>query len=292
MTAEVAGWTPVPLVLQTDLDHGGRWTSLRTGTSLRTAGTDAREWLWHNEDPATDAERLAVDPDAVAAGGGFVDAGGGEECFPQVRGVPDHGIVWALPWTPEDTGVDGSAVARVRTAYGTLVRRISDRDGTVRVDYEITAERPFVHAAHLLLDLGEQARLEFPVDRAPMTVLDWPREGEVSRGSWPTLPVAEGRGGDDLSRFGPADGTARCAIVTGVDRAVVIDGGRALEIAWGSQSPIAAMVWRNLEGFPDQGPYRSIGFEPMLGTAAGMDEVGAVPAGRHHWWIEMTGRRS
>lgn len=285
MTAEVAGWTPVPLVLQTDLDHGGRWTS------LRTAGTDAREWLWRNEDPATSAERLAVDPDAVAAGGGFVDAGGGEECFPQVRGVPDHGIAWALPWTAGDAGVHGAAVASVRTAYGTLTRRITDRDGTVRIDYEIQAERPFVHAAHLLLALSERAGLEFATVEPPMTVLDWPREGESSAGTWPTLPVTGGAGGDDLSRFGAADGTARCAIVTGVNRAFLVDGDQALDIAWGSTSPTAAMIWRNLKGFPEQAPYRSIGFEPMLGTGAGMDEAGAVPAGRHHWWIELTCRR-
>lgn len=271
-------WPRVPVRLETDLEHGGRWTSLRTGE-----GT-GREWLWHNANSRTRAERLGVDPEAIAGGAGFIDAGGGEECFPQVRGVPDHGIAWCTPWR------GAPAEATVDTGYGTLTRRIGRRGDAVRIDYEVEATGEFVHAAHLLLELSERARLEFGTADPAMTVLDWPGPGEQAGGTWPTLPVVGDRGGDDLSRFGAADGTARCAIVTGVDRAFLVDGDGALEVAWGGDDPTAAMVWRNLEGFPEDGPYRSIGFEPMLGTSAGMDEVGAVPAGRHHWWIELSGR--
>lgn len=274
-----ADWSPVPARLETDLEHGGRWTSIRTGAG------PGREWLWHNGCAQTQAQRLVVDPDEIADGAGFVDAGGGEECFPQIRGVPDHGIAWCTRWR----GTPGEAT--VGTGYGTLTRRIVSRGDAVRIDYEIEATKDFVHAAHLLLELGERARLEFDTSGPPMTVLDWPEQGQQTNGTWPTLPVVGDRGGDDLSRFGAADGTARCAIITGVDRARLVDGDQALEVTWGGDAPTAAMIWRNLEGFPDDAPYRSIGFEPMLGTAAGMDEAGAVPAGHHHWWIELTGRR-
>src|SRR5581483_10582739 len=52
---------------RTDLEHGGRWTSLRLG---------GREWLWQRADPARAG---------VAPGDAFVDAGGLEECVPTVR---------------------------------------------------------------------------------------------------------------------------------------------------------------------------------------------------------------
>lgn len=286
-------WQQLPLRLQTDLEHGGRWTSLRTDDG---AGS-GREWLWRNDDAAVAADRQVVDAERIAGGGEFVDAGGGEECFPQVRGVPDHGIAWVTPWSGEP------ARARVDTAYGTLNRQITHRQNSVRVDYDIEARHDFVHAAHLLLELSTDARLDFPAATPMMTVLDWPVAGEQTSGTWPQLPAAgkhraaehraaehragEDLAGDDLSLLGEADGTARCAIVTGVCEVWVVDQEQALRLRWDGSAATAAMVWRNLEGFPADSPYRSIGIEPMMGTGAAMDEDGSLPAGQYQWWIEI-----
>ncbi|HET6986616.1 MAG TPA: hypothetical protein VFI00_08375, partial [Kribbella sp.] len=59
-----------------DLIDGGRWTS------LQLAG---REWLWQGPGLVT-GPRTGMT--------GFVDAGGVDECFPTVRGTPDHGALW------------------------------------------------------------------------------------------------------------------------------------------------------------------------------------------------------
>jgi hypothetical protein len=53
-------------------------------------------------------------------------------------------------------------------------------------------------------------------------------------------------------------------------------------------------VWRNLGGFPDDGPYRSIGVEPMLGSVFDIaeaqqpdDAVTVPPAGCVEWELEI-----
>jgi hypothetical protein len=52
-------------------------------------------------------------------------------------------------------------------------------------------------------------------------------------------------------------------------------------------------LWRNLRGFPDGNPYRSIGVEPMLGSVFDLAEAGpedaiTVPrAGLVEWELRM-----
>jgi hypothetical protein len=237
------------LTVEVDERHGGRWTSLRSPT---------REWLWRN--PAVTDARTAVRPGAA-----FVDAGGGEECFPTVRGAPDHGDVWTREWH------DGT----VRTGALTLRREI--RGGPVStVTYEITGPSgtPFVHAVHLLLDVSEQARLEAAATAAHL--LDAPG-GTVA---WPS----------GLDALGPDDGTAVAAVLTGCAAATVVDGTDALTLSWrvlSGEAECSLLLWRNLRGWPADGPYRSIGIEPMLGTAAALDGPGTpavIPAGGRLTW--------
>ena len=131
-------WRSAPLTVDTDPLHGGRWTSLRT---------DHREWLWTNPDPETARARRSVTP-----GVAFVDAGGVEECFPTIRGKPDHGDAWTRVWS----AAGPTAVVNVPGA-GWLSRRISG-DSPVVVEYEVTG-RPatsFLHAVHALLDVSPQ----------------------------------------------------------------------------------------------------------------------------------------
>lgn len=255
---------PCPLTIAVDLRHGGRWTS------LRSAG---REWLWTNPDAPTAAARRRVRP-----GDAFVDAGGVEECFPTVRGTPDHGDAWSRPWsgTPADASVAVTDGIRLR-------RTIRTDAGAVTIDYAVDGEpgTPFVHAVHALLDLGNDARLVIPAATS-MVVLDV------------TDPLRAWPSGLDI--LGPDDGTAVCALVQGVGAATVVDGAHALHLAWTSAHDpglCSLLLWRNLEGWPEHRPYRSIGIEPMVGRRADLSCSGDRPArldGRGHaaWTLTLT----
>jgi hypothetical protein len=233
-------WRPTPLAVTVDLPHGGRWTSLRSGE---------REWLWTHPDPAVADQRPGVEPDAA-----FVDAGGVEECFPNVRGRPDHGAAWSRAWT----GTAGAAAVDLPGALR-LERRISTGEDGVRVDHEITGPpgARFVHAVHALLDLSPSARLEVTGATTMLLVDD---ETDTPH-PWPS----------GLDSLGPDDGTATCVIVPDCHEVTVVDGDRALTFAWtfpDRPDLCSLMLWRNLGGWPEGGPYRSIGVEPMIGRTA------------------------
>ncbi len=234
-------------MVTTDLAHGGRWTSLRLG---------GREWLWHRPDPARDAVRPGED---------FVDAGGLEECLPTVRGVPDHGALWSVPWrAPGEVEADGF----------TLTRAIRCASGTVTADYRLTGEpgRRFLWAAHALLDLSTAARLDAP-SGTRVRVYDAGPEPWADE-TWP-LPLAE---------FGPVDGTATGAILIDCPATTVVDGPDRLTFTLTAPGqPVSTALWRNLGGFPNFRPYRSIGIEPMLGrvfdlATAGPSDAAVIPA--------------
>lgn len=240
-----------PLSVDVDLGHGGRWTSLRT---------PEREWLWTNPDTSV----LAARPDA-GPGDAFVDAGGVEECFPTLRGASDHGEAWTRPWsgTPADAAVD---VPGLR-----LRRTVRVAAGVVEIGYEVTGQpgATFVHAVHALLDVSPDARLEVP-GAETMVVLDTDED--------PVRPWPSG-----LDRLGPDDGTAVCAVLPGVHEATMVDGDSALHLRWdapGRDDLCSLVLWRNLRGWPDAGPYRSIGVEALLGRTVDSDDpTGAARLG-------------
>jgi hypothetical protein len=249
-----------------DLAHGGRWTSLRSGT---------REWLWHRPDPA----RADVRP-----GQAFVDVGGLEECLPTVRGNPDHGTVWSAPWR-----VAGENTAAIAADDFELTRTIRHTGGAVVADYRLTAVPgwAFVWAAHALLELSDQARVIAP-EGTVTRVYDGPGDAEWADDRWPQ-PL-----GLPLDRLGPSDGTAVGAILLDCPRVSVIDGSDRLTFALTADGqPVSAALWRNLGGFPAGAPYRSVGVEPMLGrvfdlATAGPGDAAAVPAsGVCEWRLEI-----
>ena len=252
----------VPLVVQTDPEHGGRWTSLNGG---------GREWLWHRDEP----RRAHVGP-----GDAFADAGGLEECIPTVRGTPDHGEAWSRAWTALD---EQGHEHVVRCEEFELTRAISEDDGSVVADYRLVADPGyrFIWAGHALLDLspgatletarGMQARL-FP-EAAPYLRAPWPDGAAWIEGEWPA-PA-----GLRLDTFGPDDGTAVGAIVHRAAHRVtafVENGPDVLRMTVVAQGqPASVALWRNLGGFPESGPYRSIGVEPMLGRVFDLDDAHA-----------------
>lgn len=251
----------------TDPAHGGRWTSLRAGE---------REWLWHRDEP----RRAGVRP-----GDAFADAGGLEECLPTVRGLPDHGDVWARPWS-RDGGTES-----VETADFRLTRRISSGPYGLTADYRLTAEPGyrFLWAAHALLDVSPSARIGIPRGTAARLYADG--GAHWTPFAWPDA------GGVRCDALGPDDGTALGAVV-GADRVSVHDGADTLRLAVeADDQPVSVALWRNLRGFPEQAPYRSIGVEPMLGRvfdlgAAGEGDAAEVPAtGEVRWRLTVSGSR-
>ncbi len=165
-----------------------------------------------------------------------------------MRGEPDHGAVWSRPWS--DAGV---------TADGFRLQRRIRSDGTLTADYTITGRphAPFVHAVDALLDVSPAARLEAPgvhtaylVDQHSMVV-------------WPA----------GLDCLGPDDGTAVAGVLPGCAAVTVVDGPDGLAFTWHAE-PSSLLLWRNLRGWPDGGPYRSIGIEPMVGSAADLHDPG------------------
>ncbi|MFB8182466.1 hypothetical protein ACFC8N_42035 [Streptomyces sp. NPDC055966] len=259
--------TLLPVRVTTDVDHGGRWTSLTAG---------GRAWLWHRDEP----RRHAVRP-----GEPFADAGGLEECAPTVRGLPDHGDAWSRPWRragEEDI---------VECPDFRLARRIRERGDAVVADYTLAAEPGyrFVWAAHALLDLSPAARIG--VDGPAVTRL-YPDEGDRwIAGAWPTVD------GVPLDRLGPDDGSAVGAVVL-TSQVSVHDGADTLHLSVETAGqPVAVALWRNLGGFPRDAPYRSIGVEPMLGrvfdrAAAGDGDTAVVPpSGEVAWRLTVTAHR-
>ncbi|WP_405594008.1 hypothetical protein [Streptomyces sp. NBC_01092] len=263
------------LTITTDAEHGGRWTSLRS---------PSREWLWH---------RPAPERDKAAPGDVFVDAGGLEECIPTVRGLPDHGDAWSRPWTR--TG----DTERVQGDSFTLARTIRPTADGVRADYVLTAQPGFrfVWAAHALLDLSGNAIAHMPdgattrlfPEAAPLLVEPWPTGAPWITGRWPAPH------GLPLHRLGPDDGTAVGAVVDTPLCCVHDDHDRlALEVQADGQ-PVSIALWRNLAGYPQPHPYRSIGVEPMLGRVfdladAGPDDAACVPpSGEVRWRLTITG---
>ncbi|MGA5317559.1 hypothetical protein ACPCTK_26085 [Streptomyces pseudogriseolus] len=265
----------VPLRITTDLEHGGRWTSLRAGD---------REWLWRGE---------AWGREAVAPGDAFVDAGGLEECVPTVRGAPDHGDAWTRRWYREGES------DRVDCERFSLTRRIRCAGVRAEAAYTLTADPGFrfVWAAHALLALSERAVLcaepgvstRLYPEAGPLLSAPWPAGAPWLEGEWPAPH------GLRLDRFGPDDGTAVGAIVAS-DRACVHDGPEdRLSLSLQAEGlPVSVALWRNLGGWPEQGPYRSTGVEPMLGRVFDLAEAGdgdaaCVPAsGEVAWRLTVT----
>lgn len=271
----------VPLRVVHDAVLGGRWTSLAGG---------GREWLWHRPDPAgprlarPDSARSDPDRAGVRPGAAFVDAGGLEECLPTVRGTPDHGEVWSRRW--RSTGA-GEMV--VETADFELTRRVTEPDGVVVADYQLRAAAGyrFVWAAHALLDLSPDARLDAPAGTRTRV---YPDPDPPQEGPWPEPD------GTPLDRLGPDDGSAIGAVLLECPRVTVVDGPDRLtwELECDGQ-PRSLGLWRNLRGWPASRPYRSIGVEPLLGGGFDVNEavpVAVVPAGGEvHWRLSVSASR-
>ncbi|GAB3623528.1 hypothetical protein GCM10027418_16110 [Mariniluteicoccus endophyticus] len=254
----------MPLIWHTDLDHGGRWWSLTT---------DTREWLWTNPDGAVALERA----ERVEPGVPFIDAGGGEECFPGLLGAADHGDAWNRVWL----GTRQSAY--VDTAHGRLTRRVEQSEPTLQLAYALAPDEsprdvpgPLAHgthAVHLQLALTGDARLVAPAG-ATVAVLDHPAVGDVAEASWPGLD------GRDLSVLGAPDGDPgpTLAILRGLAsgrepaEVYVVDGDHMLGLRWSGDDPGAVGLLLK----------RDLGADRRVVVAPLVEALGAT-----QWWLEL-----
>jgi hypothetical protein len=81
-----------------------------------------------------------------------------------------------------------------------------------------------------------------------------------------------------LDRLGPRRWLGGLCAAARCSEVIVIDGGDALRLRWGSpQQPDACslLLWRNLHGRPAGAPYRWVAIEPMVRRAA--DLASALP---------------
>ena len=258
-----------------DLEDGGRWTS------LSLAG---REWLWSGPG-------LHIGPrDGIKS---YVDVGGLDECFPTVRGVPDHGGLWNQEWSPLEADEDWDAV---QFGEAVLLRRFNGGEipadaetHSVWADYRLIAPPGyrFIWAAHALLDCTVGAFIDVPADTVCRV---YPQDGPGwTTGSWLTA---------DLGTYGPSDGTAVGAVLVDCPTASVVDG--VLELVFSLDcpgQPTSVALWRNLGGFPSDAPYRSLGVEPMLGRVfdlaeAGPGDAAVVPESGELTWRLVVSARS
>jgi hypothetical protein len=204
---------------------------------------------------------------------------------PTVRGLPDHGDTWSRPWHREGEE-DVAECPDFR-----LTRRIGERGDALAADYKLSAAPGyrFVWAAHALLDLSPAARIGIA---GPAVTRLYPDEGDRwVTGTWPSVD------GVPLDLLGPDDGSAVGAVVL-TSQVSVHDGADTLHLSVEADGqPVAVALWRNLGGFPQGAPYRSIGVEPMLGRvfdrAAADDGDTAVvpPTGEVAWRLTVTATR-
>jgi hypothetical protein len=289
-----------------DLDDGGRWTSLLLG---------GREWLWTNP---------ALSSVSRTGQSSYVDVGGLDECFPTVRGVPDHGGLWNQSWGTLDEDEDwdvvqyGDAVLLRRFNGGETPAEMTEA-GAIWVDYRLIAPAGsrFTWTAHALLDCNVGTTLIAPTNTTCRLYLDThpaaaaspratssaasppatataltPDNAPWVEASWPSP------GGIELETYGPDDGSAVGAVLVDLSTISVRDGDDELTFSLSCPGqPASVALWRNLGGFPDGTPYRSLGVEPMLGRVfdlaeAGPGDAATVPESGELTWRLVVSARS
>jgi hypothetical protein len=102
-----------------------------------------------------------------------------------------------------------------------------------------------------------------------------------------------------LDRLGQDDGSATCALLAGCRAVDIVDGPDRLSLSWSTEDArlCSLLLWRNLGGWPQPNPYRSIGIEPMVGRTADWrqgrpDDLAQLgPDGTFHWSLRLRAAR-
>ncbi len=138
-------------------DHGGAITSIVAG---------GREWL---AQPSPGS--AAAHPSTVFTEGAMA---GWDECAPSIDAcvvdgmdIPDHGDLWARPWSVLDASRTQLTLAVTSDDLGfRMTRRLTiDGDTTLRLDYRVEGlgrSLPFLWAAHPQFSSPAGSRVELP----------------------------------------------------------------------------------------------------------------------------------
>ena len=241
------------------------------------------------------------------------DAGGFDECFPNIGAgpfpaapwshaqLPDHGEVWALPWTVEEGKEEITLrVHGVQLPYQ-LQKTLALRDNVLHSAYRLTNPTPFampfIWSSHPTFAVTPGMRLAIPAQRVKVYGSQgaFPAQAGVTV-AWPVID------GEDFSILPPYS-AARAAklFFSGLDSGEVSiigakDGSRCTLRFDPVRVPHLG-VWMNSGGWagvPGVAPYYNLAVEPCIGTsddlaaawAAGT--AGTAPAGGMvEWWLDL-----
>ncbi len=249
---------------------GGKVTSLVS----RATG---REWLWRN--PSLPYRRAAPGDSYVA----LHDTGGIDECFPTIAaslGFPDHGELYAQPWTVEELGDQRLALSArgIRTPYRfRRTLQLARAGPRLELDYEVAnlseRELPFVWCLHPLFAIEPGMTIELP-EAIPMRVPD-PRRQDFT-------PSATKRFVGPLRR--------------GEVALRAPDAGEALRLCFDVAEIPFVGLWLNYAGWSgaDTAPYFNLALEPSIGDSDNLEEARArgtagllLPGARRTWRIAL-----
>jgi hypothetical protein len=286
-------------------------------------GYSGREWLWKNpylkyRSPVYGASYIQE-----------FDFGGIDECFPTVGPVaypsepwqgtivPDHGEIWALPWSVEGSDVSEEHIAITMQCYGVrfpyrFERKLIIEKGlaSVILEYHVTNLSPFpfqfIWSIHPLMQVEPGMRLFLPncvsKVRIDLSTNDW--LGRVGRlVDWPTASLPDGSS-VDLSFIQPP------ALQQGVKyftlplegkeslRASLMDlTGRKFTFCFHPREISHIGIWMNCAGWTplNQSPYYNLAFEPCIGgsdsltVAIGLPNGYATldPHGEYRWALQI-----
>jgi len=265
-----------------------------------------RQWLWTNDAIPYGA------PDDTASYAETADTGGYDECFPTAgackvptwvrafggASLPDHGELWSqVPTIDVKTSPEGQLAITTwvgrRMPYR-FVREVRvTPTGDVEMSYEArntgTDRVPFIWAAHPLLPLTNETRIELPL----ATRMHVYTQQEIALGVGATdlrWPMARSSGKLlDLSYpFGVAKRYA-CKVFLEMreGRAAVIENGVRLEVTFDVAQVPNFGLWINRGGwtpFKRGKAYSNLGFEPCIGAPDTLEE--ALGAWKSAYWIE------
>jgi galactose mutarotase-like enzyme len=260
------------------------------------------------------------------------DSGGWDECFPTVAEcpmpgnetitVPDHGELWAKPWSVRGAAVDELGAQLLLSSQGQIAdysfnRRIElpADSSEVRVHYEVhsraSANMPFIWSAHPILDLRPGSTIELPSGLKFALHIAIPpiQSSDDSAVDLPLQQRVEGR----RLILGPLpDKNVRQAfkvwateLPEGWARLVDPDGD-CIEFRFDPTELPNLGLWVNLGGWagrPEwQERYYCVAIEPCIGAQDRLDDAvkkynqyGILEAGKMRSWslaVDLDGRRT